>query len=405
MDTTMLPLYGIKVIELGTHVAVPIAARMMASWGADVIKIERPGGDAWRQQGTSFHTPVDDLENPIFMIPNSNKQFLSLDIKTPQAKKILLDLIRDADVFMSSVRLPALKRLGLDYESLQAINPKIIYFNFTSLGSCGKESGKAGLDTASFWGRTGALLDWVTPDSFPAKPFPGMGDSCSGSLILNAILTALLGRERTGKGTMITSSLLGSAIWYNAFGVISTQDAYGDRYPKSEYESVTPFAHPYRCSDGEWLFLCVIDYDRQREKMFRILGLTEYLTDERFLDIERAHKHIEELIKLINARFFTKTSDEWASILDAEDCVYQRLMHTKDVAKDLQAWENGYLSDLTFPNGHHAVVPKIPIYFSAYETLDYTIPGPIGRDTDQILTSMGYTLSEVTQMREAKIIK
>lgn len=76
MDTTMLPLYGIKVIELGTHVAVPIAARMMASWGADVIKIERPGGDAWRQQGTSFHTPVDDLENPIFMIPNSNKQFL-----------------------------------------------------------------------------------------------------------------------------------------------------------------------------------------------------------------------------------------------------------------------------------------------------------------------------------------
>ncbi len=405
MNSINQPLSGIKVVEFGTHVAVPTAARIMASWGAEVIKIEHPDGDAWRRQGRVFKTKSADDENPIFMVPNANKSFIGLDVKAPDARKILVDMIKNADVFMSSVRLPALHRLGLDYEEIKKINPGLIYLYFTSFGSRGRDAARGGLDTAVFWGRSGALADWVPPGAFPVKPFPGTGDSCSASMILSAILAALLGRTKTGKGTLITSSLFGNAVWYNAVGVVSAQEAYGDNYPKTEYDSVTPFAHIYRCADGEWIFLCMIDYDRYREKMFRIFGLEEYLKDNRFLTIDSVHEHMEEIIRLINERFLTKTSDEWAEIFEAEDCIYQKLVHAKDVTRDAQAWENGYLEEFTFSNGHKAALPQIPVTFSAYQGLKYKATGPVGSDTDRILAEMGYTAADIKNMRTKKIIR
>ncbi len=246
----------------------------------------------------------------------------------------------------------------------------------------------------------------MPPGAYPIKAFPGTGDSCSGSMILNAVLAALLGRAKTGQGTLITTSLFGCAVWYNAMGVISAQEAYGDPYPKSEYESVTPFAHIYKCKDGEWIFLCVIQYELMREKMFRIFEMEEYLDDPRFTDIVSVHDHMKELIEIVNERFLRKTCDEWCAIFKAEDCIHQKLVHTRDVVKDQQAWDNDYLQEMTYANGNKSVVPKIPVYFSNYDVLDYKMPGDIGCDTDAVLSGrLGYTEEQIRELRERKVIK
>ena len=114
----MKPLQGVKVVELGTHIAVPLASRLLADWGAQVIKVENPSGDLWRYYGLNVRTPISDEENPMFSIPNANKKIVSLNLKTEAGKRILFQLLEDADVFMTNVRMKGLKGLGLDYESL-----------------------------------------------------------------------------------------------------------------------------------------------------------------------------------------------------------------------------------------------------------------------------------------------
>ena len=153
----MKPLEGIKVVELGTHVAVPMAARLMADWGAEVIKVESLTGDLWRSYGLNVKTPVTDEENPIFAVPNANKRLIALNLKTDKGRE---------DVFMSNVRLKGLKGLGLDYESLSRRFPKLVYFHFTGYGYDGPWAKRPGFDIAAFWS-AGAMIGRRTPFPHP----------------------------------------------------------------------------------------------------------------------------------------------------------------------------------------------------------------------------------------------
>jgi crotonobetainyl-CoA:carnitine CoA-transferase CaiB-like acyl-CoA transferase len=130
-DSKKLPLAGVKVLELGTYVAVPSCTRLLSDYGADVIKVEPAGGDDWRFVGSSYHLPIDDGTNPLFAVLNSNKKFISLNLKTPDGKKIMSQLLEDTDVFISNVRLKSLQMMGLDYEQIRDLYPQLIYLHFS----------------------------------------------------------------------------------------------------------------------------------------------------------------------------------------------------------------------------------------------------------------------------------
>lgn len=400
-----LPLEGIKVVELGTHVAVPNATRFLADWGAQVIKVEGLRGEEWRTIGPSYKTPATDEENPIFSVQNANKKFIALDLKTPEGLEILKTLVKDADVFISNVRLKSLKKMGLDYAHMKQLNPQLIYFHFTGFGYEGPDAARPGFDMAAYWARSGVLMDWTDAGGYPFKPMGGFGDATVSSNICCGILAALLGRNTSGKGTFLTSSLYNSAIWYSASGIVSSQDCYGYAFPKSKDRPGNPFSHVYRCKDGEYIIITIINYNGTYEKMFRALGMEAYLHDDRFNSLDRVRQNIEAFMPIINAAFASKTRDELCALFEQADVVYEKLAHLRDVTKDEQAWANGYLKEITFSNGHKAVLPTVPIQFAEYPVEAYRLPGAVGRDTLEILKSIGYTEADYQVLTEKKAVK
>lgn len=394
------PLVGLRVVELGTHVAVPNVTRAMADCGADVIKVEGLKGEEWRILGKNYGIPYTAEENALFTAQNANKKFIALDLKKEDGKEALLKLLENADVFISNVRLKSLVKMGLDYDSLKERFPRLIYCHFTGFGYEGPDAARPGFDMAAFWARSGAMVDWNNKGDFPMKPISGFGDAATANLMLSGVLMALLAREKTGKGTLVSSSLYGSALWYNVSGVVQAQSCYGVPYPKSRYAPANPFSHIYGCKDGNWIIITIIDFDKKKEAFFRAMGLDEYADDPRFASMKAAQDNIREVVDILNAKFLERTRDEWAEAFEANDIVYEKLVHYSEIENDPQAWENHYLEKVTFPSGTTVALSRFPLLFSEYELRPITPTRGVGCDTEAILTQAGYSQQQIDSMRQ-----
>lgn len=399
-----LPLNGIKVVELGTHFAVPAVARIMADWGAEVIKVEGLGGDAWRTVGRNQKCPIVDEENPFFTVPNANKKFLALNLKNPEGKEALIKLIGTADVFLSNMRMPALTKLGFDYETLSALYPGLIYAHFTGYGYKGPDAAKPGFDSVAFWARVGSMLDWGTEGSFPFLAPTGAGDAMTGSILCAGVLAALIGKKETGKGTFVSSSLMGSSIWYNNAAVVSTQ--YGNKFPKDKDHPANPFGWQYQCADGEWLMIGVVDYADAYKKLMPLFGHPELVDDERFNTITAVQQHLDEAMPVFREGFLQDTRDNWVERIGALNIVIGKIGHLSELATDPQAIANGFIKEVTFPSGKTVAMPTVPVEFSAYDAGDaYEPTGAVGRDTDEVLAQVGYSTDQIETLRTSGAAK
>ena len=171
------PLKGVKVIDLTYFVAGPGAARILADWGADVIKVEPGFGDPGRWTGATMSCPTEKDCNPFYTIYNMNKRGIALNLKKDEGKAILDKILETADVFVSSYRTGALKRLGLDYDSLSKKYPHLIWAQINGFGDFGPAKDNAGFDTVAFWARSGAMIDLTEKDTSPINPLIGFGDA------------------------------------------------------------------------------------------------------------------------------------------------------------------------------------------------------------------------------------
>lgn len=400
----VLPLEGMKVVELGTHFAVPAVARMLADWGAEVIKVEGLTGDAWRTVGRNQLCPVVDDENPFFSVPNANKKFLALNLKDPAGKEALTKLIGTAEIFLSNMRMPALKKLGFDYETLSALYPSLIYAHFTGYGYKGPDAAKPGFDSVAFWARSGSMLDWGTKGNFPFLAPTGAGDAMTGSILCAGVLAAVLGKRQTGKGTFVSSSLMGSSIWYNNACVVSTQ--YGNQFPKDKDHPANPFGWQYQCSDGEWLMIGVVDYADAYRKIMPLFGRGDLVDDPRFNTISAVQQHLDEAMPIFRAGFMQDTRDHWVERIGALNIVIGKIGHLSELSTDPQAIANGFVKPVTFPSGRVVAMPTVPVEFSAYDTGDaYEPTGAIGRDTESILAELGYAKEQIEALRASGAAK
>lgn len=398
------PLEGLKVVELGTHFAVPSVSRILADWGAEVVKVESLTGDAWRIVGRNQKCPVVDEENPFFTVPNANKQFLALNLKDEEGKAALIKLIGGADIFVSNMRLPALKKLGFSYDELKEKFPSLIYVHFSGFGYEGPDAALPGFDSVAFWARSGAMLDWGVEGNFPFLAPTGAGDAMVGSILCAGVLAAVIGREKTGKGTFVSSSLMGSSIWYNNAAVVSTQ--YGNKFPKDKDHPANPFGWQYQCSDGEWLMIGVVDYADAYKKIMPLMGHEDLVGDERFNTISAVQKHLDEFMPILRAGFMTDTRDNWVRRIGELNIVIGKIGHLSELAYDEQAIANRFVVPVTFPSGKTVQMPTVPVQFSAYEVGDaYEPTGSIGRDDDKILASIGYSAEEIAALKEKGVTK
>jgi crotonobetainyl-CoA:carnitine CoA-transferase CaiB-like acyl-CoA transferase len=401
------PLKGIKVVDFTTFVAGPATTKILADWGADVIRIETTAGDAWRKFGLALGLPASDDENPLFDMENTNKRLVSVDAKSMKGQKIIHQLLASADVFVTNIREDALRKLHLSYDELSQRYPRIVYAHVTGLGDKGPDAKRPGFDIVAYWARSGALIDLCEKGSSPLCPPYAFGDHPTGMTLAGGICAALVKQRETGIGDKVSVSLFGNAIYNAGMMIMSAQKKYSDVWPKSRKNPFLPTNNTYICSDGEWIILGMIEHERYWPILCeKVIDRPEMASDKRFNTVTECKKNSELLVAILDEIFITKKRDEWEVLLQKADIAYDKVAHFKEVTEDSQAWANNNLYEHPFRNGQKCIMPRTPVQFKSTE--NPAIPplvGRVGEHTDSILKELGYAQAEIDLLERDSVIK
>src|SRR5271163_1960234 len=388
---------GLKVLDCASFIAAPAAATVLSDFGADVIKIEPPGaGDPYRNLPNLPGYPVSE-HNFAWLLEARNKRSLALDLSKPEGQAVLHRLAAEADVFITNFPPAVRARLGITYDRLAPLNARLIYASFTGYGEKGEEANKPGFDSNAYWARSG-LMDLVRADenTTPARSIAGMGDHPSAMAFYGAIVTALYKRERTGKGSHVASNLMANGIW--ASGVLAQAKLCGAKFQKrrSREQALNAVTNHYKCRDGRWLMLSLLNEDRQWPALARCLGLESFVHDDRFATRADRHARSVELIKLFDEVFATKDLAEWRGILDGNGLVFGVVGILDDIPGDKQMLDNEVL--VPFENDTMLTIDS-PIWVDGSKKTQPKRPPDIGEHSDEILRGAGYDEAAIQALR------
>lgn len=397
------PLDGIKVVEIGVWVAGPAAGCILADWGADVIKIEPPGvGDPSRLFKSMLG--ADLPFNPIFEMDNRNKRSIVLDLQQPQARDVALELIDQADVFVSNLRTAALARLGLDAETLMARNERLVVGSITGYGLEGPDADRAAYDIAAFWARSGIAASLMAPGSTPPFQRGGMGDHNTGLAAAGAISAALFARERTGKGQLVATSLLREGMYTMSFDMalclrFGIPVSVGNRKTMGN-----PAINNYQDSEGRWFWLVGLEGERHWPPLTQAVGHPEWLEDPRFKEPADRAANAETLIRMLDEIFAQKTREEWGRIFDAVGELWWAPVQSLDeVLEDPQAHAAGGFVEV--PDGvATTLLPATPADFFGTPIEHRKMAPEHGEDSAEILRELGRSDQEIEALRGAGIL-
>ena len=396
------PLAGVKVVDLTYFIAGPGTAKILADWGADVIKVEPSFGDPGRKTGATMTMPVTDEINPLYNTYNANKKGLSLNLKTQEGLDILHKLLGEANVFVSSYRTGALKRLGLDYESLKEKFPHLIWAQINGFGDYGPAKDNAGFDTVAFWARSGAMLDLAEKDTSPLNPIIGFGDATTAGSLAGGIAAALYHQLKTGEGQKVMISLFGQAIWSSSAAIASTQ--FTDKYQKTRKNAISPVINSYRCKDGKWIFLSILEHERYYSTLCKVFGREDIIENEKFATTLAAKENAPELIEILDKEFLKFTQDEIVDMFTKVDIAHERIQHIEDIVKDPQALANNYVHEFTYRNGEKTYLASTPIKFGDIDVDIKCIAPKVGEHGVEISTDLGYSQEEIQRLLDEKIL-
>jgi crotonobetainyl-CoA:carnitine CoA-transferase CaiB-like acyl-CoA transferase len=391
---------GLKIIDCASFIAAPAAATIFADFGADVIKIEPPGeGDLYRSLHTRPGSPTVTRDYA-WILDNRNKRGLALDLKSERGHEVLCRLVEQADIFITNMPFPVRRKLKTGYKDLAHLNPRLIYASFTAYGESGPEAEKTGFDSTAYWARSG-LMDVVRPDAdaTPARSSPGMGDHPSATALFGAIMTALWRREKTGRGGQVDSSLVANGLWSNSFFVQAK--LIGAQFPPrpKRTHAINPLSNSYRCKDGRWFMLSMVNEARQYAPFMHAIGLS-HLTETYAVQMDR-QKNSPELIEIYDKVFAGKTLDEWRKILDTAGITFGIVNTLDDVIADEQARHAGVI--VPFADGSGETISS-PFNVEGETKRPPTTAPSIGQHTDEILRECGYAAAEIKKLREAKAV-
>ena len=395
------PLEGIKVLDLSTYVAGPGTAAVLADWGADVIKIEGPKPEEGRKTGASVGCPIEDDCNPYFGSVNVGKRAISLNLKSEKGKEIMGRLLETADVFVTNIRSRALVRLGLDWETVHAKYPKLIFAHASGFGENGPQKDDAGYDTVAFWAKTGLMTDLAEGD--PLVPVWGFADGFTNPILAGGIAAALYGRSITGEGSKVMCSLYALGVYGLHTAVASTQ--YGDKFPRSRKNPSSPMANTYKCSDGEWIMISNFDDRLYPVFLDKVCGRPDLAENPDYNKQTCYPEKNGEVVPLADEAFGAKTSVEMAALLKECDIAFNILGHFKDIAHDPQAIANNYVVPYTHRDGSVSMMSKPPVKFDDYE-VNAILPYPnFAEHTEVVLSEIGITdKSEIKRLVDEGVI-
>lgn len=380
------PLEGIRVIELGVWVAGPAAGGILADWGADVIKIEPPTGDPARLFARMLGTGP---ENPPFEMDNRSKRSVVLDLSTEEGRAAALELLSGADAFVTNVRPAALRRLGLDYETIAARYPHLIYGLITGYGLTGPDADRAAYDVAAFWARGGLAHLLTRPGDSPPFQRGGMGDHSAGMTLVAAVCAALIARARTGTGQLVTTSLYRQGAYTVSFD-LNTFLLTGYPIGVGQRESMgNPCMNNYAAGDGRRFWIVGLEAERHWPPLCRAVGHPEWLTDARFAQPRARAENAAELIAELDEIFATKPLAEWAEIFDHEpDFFWSPINTVEDIVADEQFHAAGGLVHVPNEDAGVAMVAT-PADFHGTPWAPRSVAPALGQHTNEVLDELG----------------
>jgi crotonobetainyl-CoA:carnitine CoA-transferase CaiB-like acyl-CoA transferase len=377
---------GIKVIELGVWVAGPAAGGILADWGADVIKIEPPTGDPARTFGRMLG--IESGQSPPFEMDNRGKRSIVLDLATDDDRATALGIISTADVFLTNVRPGALRWFGLDFETVAAANPGLVYGLITGYGESGPEADRAAYDVAAFWARAGLAHLLSRPGDSPPFQRGGMGDHTAGMTMAAAVCAALVARGRTGSGQLVTTSLYRQGAYTVSFD-LNTFLLTGHPIAIGQRESMgNPCMNNYVAGDGRRFWIVGLQGDRHWPALCRAVGRPDWLTDTRYTTGRSRAANAVELIGELDAIFATKTLEEWAKVFAGEpDFFWSPINTIEDVVADEQFHAAG---GIVYVPDADSSVPMVatPADFHGTPWAPRSAAPQLGEHTDEILAEL-----------------
>jgi len=410
-----LLLEGVKVIEVSTMAAVPMAARLLGDWGADVIKIENPKtGDPWR---TWVKTPKGDVLPPKLNAYywdnyNRNKKSVALEVKEQKGREILFKMIEKADVFLTNMRPFEISRYHLDYSTLSRLNKRLIYGSFTGFGREGPDKDKPGHDTVGFWSRSGFIYQLQQGDAPP--PAPGFrtvaaGDKLTAMFLACGVILALRDRDRTGEGQEVDVSLLHTGIYAlcnvaMSLGPIDEVFGQDDVVTRKEREEVSPLMINYKTADKRWLQLSLVPVETYWSRFCKAISYPELEHDPRFATTEARVDNFNLLREIIEEVIKKKPLAEWKIIFNAANLNWSPIMKPREVTQDPQARASG-----VFTGYDHPVFGKIegianPIKMSKTPS-SIRQPGPeFGQHTEEVLLEYGLSWDDIQRLKTEGLI-
>ena len=381
------------VIDCASFIAGPAAATIFSDFGARVIKIEPPGqGDSYRQMMNLPGIPPASSDY-FWLLDNRNKEGLALDLKHPDARPVLEALLREADVFVTNFPGPIRDRLKLRYEDLRPLNERLIYASLTPYGEQGCEKDRTGYDATAWWARSGLMYAVrATPETEPGLSVPGMGDHPTAVSLYAAIVSALYRREKTGKGGAVSTSLLANGLWSNGcwMQAILCDADFSVRLRRGQRSALTEL---YRCRDGRWFMLVIINSTREWPTFVAAVGKPEWRDDPRFATDEARRENSSVLVEALEAVFATRDWAEWKALLEAAGIAFGPIAEPQEHLECPQVAANGFLPEMEGMDGLRTI--DSPLQIEGERKCAPRCAPAIGENTREILESFGFDAASI----------
>lgn len=384
------PLEGIRVLEVAMYGFVPSAGAVLADWGADVVKVEHAvTGDPQRGLRQTGTLRVDGDPNPNVAHANRGKRSIGLDMSKPEGLEVLHELVRRADVFLTSFMPASRARLGIDVDDIRAVNPKIVYARGSALGVLGPEADKGGYDMTAFWARAGTAASITPPgaDGMIMPPAPAYGDTISGTNLAGGIAAALLRRERTGEAPVVDVSLLGSGVWAmgHAMAVsLRLEKTWEAPQPGAHGSPANPLSGLYRTADDRYISFVMLQPTKFWPDVCRHIDRPELADDSRFATAEDIAANTAEAVKILTETIGRRPLAEWSERFATLAGPWAPVQDTLQAAADAQVRANGYIT-----RAGELELAASPVQFDT-EPAHLEAAPEFAAQTEQVLTELGY---------------
>ena len=383
---------GLKVVDLASFIAGPSAAVILSDFGADVIKVEPPAGDLWRRANNMPPQPMSKDAYP-WHLTNRNKRGVALDLKSPAARPVVERLVQWADVLILNTPHPARRRLKLEYDDVAPLNPRLIYADVTGFGEKGPDADLPGFDITSYWARSGLLSMTRDAGAPPTWPVAGSGDNATAVGLYSAIVTALYRRERTGKGSYVTTSLLAQGVWAASVSIqaaLSEAKFFGLHDRKNPANAAM---NVYRTADGIW-FVLLVTSDKLAA-WAKAIGRPDLITDPRFSEPAKLMANMPQLSGILDEVFGAQPMAHWYEVFNGVHVTFGAVRGPEEVINDPQLRANDMVVPLEGAGGKLTSTISSPIQVHGVAKVPAKRAPELGEHNEQVLQQLGFGAAEI----------